>query len=336
MPQVSVIVPFYNEEQHLESCLSSLLQQSFQDFEVLLIDDQSTDSSFLLAQRLTASDARFHLYHNEQKGLFNARNKALSLAQGDYICFVDADDEASAEYLLALVSQAERYHPDLVVQGFMHIVRDQAQLRLPASEGFFLIHRSPQVVFSSFDVNHLGNLFGKLYRRTVIMQHDLRFSSHVQMSEDQFFVLSYLCHCQSVYLSRQYNYRYIIRSQSMSNSYWPFQTEWCSYRDLDRAWQQLIDTFPCLALEASYGVFVGNYTHRLVYAHAAHPASSGCRPAQQWCLEHDCYPAFRRYHHPQSLFQQALRWTALHGLYGCYRWLMQVAIIRYHLIVNFA
>lgn len=336
MPQVSVIVPFFNEALHLEQCLSSILRQSFQDYEVLLIDDFSTDASFAIAQRIVANDARFHLCRNDQKGLFNARNKALMLAKGDYICFVDADDEACSDYLLELVSCAKVSSPDLVVQGYLHVISGQSHMRLPAFDGFHTIQDDPNAVFSSFDVNLLGNLFGKLYKLSIIQLHNIQFSSKVLMSEDLFFVLSYLFHCQTIDLSRRANYNYIIRRKSMSNSYWPFQTELGSFHDLDHAWKQVLDSFPCQALNVSYGVFIGNYTNRLIYSHLAHPSSIGFRHVQQEYLEQNCYPAFCQYFHPKSLFLKLLRWSALHGLYRSYQLLMTLAIKRYHLVVNFA
>lgn len=91
-PYLSVIVPVYNVENYLAHCLDSILSQTFTDFEVLLIDDGSTDGSRAVCERYAAQDDRIRLFHKENGGLVSARQYGFPFAQGEYVTFVDSDD----------------------------------------------------------------------------------------------------------------------------------------------------------------------------------------------------------------------------------------------------
>ena len=114
MPKISVIVPIYNVEKYLQQCIESIKAQTFWDYEVLLIDDGSTDDSFRLAGELTAGDERFTLYHKENGGQSDARNFGLDRCRGEYICFVDSDDWLENTYLEELYALAVRENADIV------------------------------------------------------------------------------------------------------------------------------------------------------------------------------------------------------------------------------
>src|SRR5690606_22590995 len=93
MPKVSVIIPVYNTENYLRECLDSILAQTFTDFEVLLINDGSTDSSGKICDEYAEKDSRIKVFHKENGGVSSARNLGLDNAKGEWICFVDSDDE---------------------------------------------------------------------------------------------------------------------------------------------------------------------------------------------------------------------------------------------------
>lgn len=115
MPVVSVIVPIYNVESYLAQCVDSILSQSFKDFELLLIDDGSTDSSSSICDEYSTQDKRVFTYHEENKGVSAARRIGFEKSKGSYICFVDADDSVSPDYLSTLVRFS--YGFDVVCSG---------------------------------------------------------------------------------------------------------------------------------------------------------------------------------------------------------------------------
>ena len=90
--RISIIIPVYNAEEYLDRCLESVLEQSFTSFEVILVDDGSTDSSPLICDRYSATDPRFRTVHKENGGVSSARNAGMDLAKGEYLMFLDSDD----------------------------------------------------------------------------------------------------------------------------------------------------------------------------------------------------------------------------------------------------
>ena len=100
---ISVIVPVYNVETYLDECIKSLVKQTYSKFELILIDDGSTDSSGQLCDAWKETDDRIKVIHKENGGLSTARNAGLDVAKGDYICFIDSDDFVTDNYLLSFV-----------------------------------------------------------------------------------------------------------------------------------------------------------------------------------------------------------------------------------------
>ena len=104
MPSISIIVPVYNTKQYLNACLDSILRQSFTDFELLLIDDGSTDGSGSICDLFARKDKRVRSFHTENKGVSSARNLGLDYAQGLFVMFVDSDDELPDGALSSMIS----------------------------------------------------------------------------------------------------------------------------------------------------------------------------------------------------------------------------------------
>ena len=103
MVKVSIGVPVYNVEVYLRECLDSIMNQTFKDFEVIMVDDGSTDNSFSICQEYVAKDNRFKLIHQENKGLAGARNTCIKNMHGEYITWIDSDDKIKPDYLEKLL-----------------------------------------------------------------------------------------------------------------------------------------------------------------------------------------------------------------------------------------
>ena len=127
MPEISVIVPVYKVEKYLDRCINSLLSQSFQDFELLLVDDGSPDKCGEICDSYAAGDKRVKAFHKENGGLSDARNYGTERAEGRYITFIDSDDYVSSDYLKVLFELAESTGADIAVGNFME-VSDQVSL----------------------------------------------------------------------------------------------------------------------------------------------------------------------------------------------------------------
>lgn len=119
MKKVSVVVPVYNTEKYLQRCIQSILGQTYERLELILIDDGSTDSSGTLCDAAAQKDSRVKVLHKENEGAGEARNYGINMAEGDYICFVDSDDYIAHRYIEIMLKTAERYDCGLVQCNFL-------------------------------------------------------------------------------------------------------------------------------------------------------------------------------------------------------------------------
>lgn len=167
MISISVIVPVYNKENYLLSCIESLLKQTFKNFELICIDDGSTDHSGELLDQLQAKDERIRVFHTDNQGLSAARNHGLTKATGKYIAFVDSDDIVVPNYLEILYNEAEISQSDVVI------------CRRKAVEQSFLCYpvALPEIKRCTADImEHFLNrririsveAFAKLFRREIL------------------------------------------------------------------------------------------------------------------------------------------------------------------------
>lgn len=117
MPRISIGVPFHNVEEYLPQCLDSILRQTFTDFEVIMVDDGSTDGSFEICQKYVAKDSRFKLFYQENGGVAKARNNCLRHMTGDFITWIDSDDWIEKDYLEKLSDTQKETDADIVSTG---------------------------------------------------------------------------------------------------------------------------------------------------------------------------------------------------------------------------
>lgn len=123
MPRISIGVPFHNVEEYLPQCLDSIIDQTFTDFEVIMVDDGSTDGSFEICQKYAAKDSRFKLFYQENGGVAKARNNCLRHMTGDFITWIDSDDWIEKDYLEKLADTQKETDADIVSTG-LKIFRD--------------------------------------------------------------------------------------------------------------------------------------------------------------------------------------------------------------------
>lgn len=124
MPKISVIVPIHNNVNNLDRCLTSIVNQSYTDLEILLIDDGSTDDSFSICMKYAEKDSRIKVLHQNNQGVSAARNRGIDSATGEYLCFVDSDDYVVNDYCKNLLEMALKEKADMAV-GFYNCTNFQ-------------------------------------------------------------------------------------------------------------------------------------------------------------------------------------------------------------------
>lgn len=195
---LSVIVPVYNAETTLRQCVDSILVQEYKDFELLLIDDGSQDGSPAICDEYAKQDVRVTVYHKENGGVSSARNLGLDYANGDWITFIDADDEVSNGYL----SDISRHSEDVIIKGYKK--RFGKTIIESLSTQDIITNSFLDFVSSYITSSLLRAPWAKFFRKTLI--DNLRFLTDMKIGEDAWFVFNYLARCKTFALSNQGTY----------------------------------------------------------------------------------------------------------------------------------
>lgn len=223
-PTVSIIVPVYNAETTISRCIESIINQEYRDFELLLIDDGSTDSSGTICDRYAAEDSRIRLIHKENTGVSETRNMALDLACGTYLQFLDSDDWITPNATRLFVEEAERYHCDMVISDFYRVVGKRVAQKGDIDDDCVLTQEefSAHMLQNPADF-YYGVLWNKLYRRDIVEKYHLRMNPQISWCEDFMFNLEYIRHAEVFYALQVPVYYYVktkgsLASQGMSIS----------------------------------------------------------------------------------------------------------------------
>lgn len=201
-PLISIIIPIYNAEKKLRTCLDSILSQSFSDWECLLIDDGSIDNSGKICEEYANSNDKFIVVHKENGGVSSARNLGIRESKGKWLSFIDADDHICEDYLAKL---AEKQDADLILCGFK------------SSQGIDFLsednHWGKESISNGIDylVNDRYLLYTpwcKLFKASIVKSNQLYFNTSICLSEDTVFSYQYLYYVQSVRIVRANGYFY--------------------------------------------------------------------------------------------------------------------------------
>lgn len=185
MAEISVILPVYNTSKYLHACLSSLLNQTFHDFEIVAINDGSTDDSLSILQDFANKDSRIRIIDQKNQGIGAARNLGIQLANGTYIAFIDSDDTLELRMLECLYKKAVEESLDIVVCDYIEYEessKKEEQIALPTFETCSLL-QMPQLLF---EIN--SSPWNKLYRTALWKEHGIEFPVSLKY-EDAYAVL---------------------------------------------------------------------------------------------------------------------------------------------------
>ena len=182
MPLLSVIVPVYNTDRFLGQCIDSILSQTHTDFEVILVDDGSTDNSGKICDQYAERDQRIKVIHQPNQGVSAARNAALDIAEGEFLGFVDSDDWIDPDMYRVLIKKAEEKNADVVACGMrVNDERGQSTRDFLNSEGEYNQTELLKGVFGRPNQQG-GSCCNKIFRRTPVS--DIRYNPSLSMAED--------------------------------------------------------------------------------------------------------------------------------------------------------
>ena len=210
MPQVSILVPVYNAEKTLDRCVNSILNQEYRDFELLLLDDGSTDGSGQICDAYAGRDPRVRVLHKANSGVSDTRNKGIAQARGKYLQFADSDDWFTPEATKFLVQAITEHGCDMVIADFYRVVGERVSQKGSIEEEGVLEQADFAVKMMQRPADfYYGVLWNKLYKRSIIQKYRLRMDSSVSWCEDFMFNLDYVRHAKKIYALRIPVYYYV-------------------------------------------------------------------------------------------------------------------------------
>lgn len=236
MAKISIIVPVYNVEKYLEKSLTSFVNQTMKDIEIIIVDDGSPDESYKIYNRFSEKDARIKIIRKANAGVSEARNTGLENATGEFVMFADPDDWMELNACEALYAEQQRTDADLVVADVIVVTNGQPEAHHIFREAFVTEDRQWIMDYQKACIGYsynpmpagkwktpgLGSPWNKLFRRSLIEEKRLRFDPYVNgIYDDNLFTLHYLLHSQKLAYIQVPVYHFQIISDSITQAYKP-------------------------------------------------------------------------------------------------------------------
>ena len=258
MPIVSVIVPVYNAEQYLEGCIKSLLFQTLSDIEIIIVNDGSTDLSSEICKKYLLVDSRIKYIEQKNQGVSIARNQGKKVANGEFVIFVDADDEIAENMLEKLYNDAISNDADIAICSIQRISDKSEVVEIDSTVSEITIYDKVDalkcyLVESKFEIG----VWNKLFRKTLI--DSIEFYSGKKMNEDKFFAFEAICSSKRVIFRNEGLYYYYERIGSVSKKDF-FETKWFDNIFFsEKIYKNVVENYPNLEPYARYQDIMTKY-----------------------------------------------------------------------------
>ena len=200
--KISIIIPVYNVYKYIRECIESLINQTYSNIEIILVDDGSNDNSGKICDDYAKKDKRIKVIHKENSGVSNSRNVGIEISSGDYIVFVDSDDVVSRDYIKKLF---ERHNDKRqIICKFIEFNKEIPNIKL--SGNITQIKKDSFIEISKLSL--LNTPCCKLYNKKIIKDNKILFDENISIGEDLLFNLEYLKYINEVYILDEYLYYY--------------------------------------------------------------------------------------------------------------------------------
>lgn len=224
---ISIIVPIYKIENYIRQCVDSILAQTYENIEVILVDDGSPDCCPAICDEYAAKDGRIKVVHKENGGLMSARQAGLRVATGDYVGFVDGDDWIEKDMYLTFAEYIEKYHPDMLFCEFLYSYEDREEKSGQNKERAYFTKQQmeqeiyPTMLFKapyySFGVNPC--CWSKVFKKELLERCLYKVTTDIKIGEDAAFTYPALLMADSLCYIDKFLYHYRINPQSMTKTY---------------------------------------------------------------------------------------------------------------------
>ena len=214
MPLISIIVPVYNVEKYLRDCLDSIINQTYKELDIILVDDGSTDHSGEICDSYARKDNRIRVLHTNNQGVSCARNAGIECANGDAVCFIDSDDTVDNDYIYKLVNVWIKHNYDLVICNIRDVFENRTNIKRNIEEPLSGDFKKDYHIL----VELLRGPVVKLYKMEIIKKHSIKFPVSFHISEDQLWNFEYYKYIKSYFYIDESLYSYFHRNNDSLSS----------------------------------------------------------------------------------------------------------------------
>lgn len=213
---ISIIVPIYNVEKYLNKCIESIVNQTYENIEIILIDDGSNDNSGIICDEYAKKDNRIIVVHKENGGVSSARNKGLKIAKGEWISFVDADDWIEQTFCQTLLNKVTQEQADIALCGYNRIIDNRIE-KINANNQEVFLNSNEYLVKSLNPQTGFGFCHMKLIKKEVLKS--ISFNERIEVGEDALFNIQLSTYIKKAVFLKQPLYNYRINNQSVVKRY---------------------------------------------------------------------------------------------------------------------
>lgn len=249
-PKVSIIIPVYKVEKYLGKCIKSILKQSYQNLEIILIDDGSPDECGKICDSYAGKDKRIRVIHKENGGVARARNDGLNIATGDYISFIDSDDWIAEDAYERMVRCIRQYEADCVIGGCVTVKEKNGELEFPKNQFSYKEECVPAEEVMKNLLLHASAVWNRLFRKEVF--EEIRFPVN-RVNDDEVVAVHAYAKCKKIVFLNCPTYYYRIRENSITTSSFSVRNIDYYYNSVDNA-KFIAKEFPQLRLYAEFKV----------------------------------------------------------------------------------
>ena len=213
----SIIIPVYNCENFIEKCINSIISQKYTNWELIVVDDGSSDNSLCLCKNIAEQSDKIRVFHKENGGVSSARNYALNKISGDYLLFVDSDDMLTSDCLNNLYSTIINIRPDVCFHKY-GIIRG-SNIEYPINDATTVsVETAIENIYDTFIDNWIlfSATWSKCYKISTIKKFNIRFAESINLYEDFLFLTYFLSHSKLVYITTNIGYLYRVVKNSLS------------------------------------------------------------------------------------------------------------------------
>ena len=199
-PLISVIVPAYNAEKTIEKCVNSILKSTYNNIEVVVVNDGSSDNTWDVCKRLNKEDNRVIILNKKNGGVSVARNEGIRICRGEQICFVDSDDYISNDMIMELYKRKEKDDSQLSICEYYYVYDEGKKEKVEMYESDSIESREKYFINMSHNLHSLfyGVLWNKMYDAKIIRKYSIQFRKNVDLGEDVIFNLDYISRANQI------------------------------------------------------------------------------------------------------------------------------------------